>query len=73
MRAKFHTYRNLSGHVRKFTGIRKEIYAHTYAFSRENENRPKTRRFDHFRNLKKQSSGCEIKYINLQPKSTYKI
>ena len=65
MRAKFHTYRNLSGHVRKFTGIRKEIYAHTYAFSRENENRPKTRRFDHFRNLKKQSSGCEIKYINL--------
>ena len=69
MRAKFHTYRNLSGHVRKFTGIRKEIYAYTYAFSRENENRPKIRRFDHFRNLKKQSSGCEIKYINLNFKS----
>lgn len=31
-----------------------EIYAHTYAFSRENQSGPKTRRFGHFRNLRKQ-------------------
>ena len=40
MRINFHTYRNLRGHVRKFTGTRKEISAHTYAISRENVNHP---------------------------------
>ena len=57
----FYTGRNLRAYGKKFTGIRIEIYAQPYAFSRENEKLPEARRSDHFQNLRKQSPDCEMK------------
>ena len=61
MRVNFHTYRNLRGHVRKFTGTRKEISAHTYAISRENVNRPVEGRFRPVLRSRKQPWGLTSK------------